>query len=482
MIDIQTKIHDSFSIEFKIGFSGREGVKEDHFDVNSWIFIPNGLDINKQTYSKERFYADMKSNVRLLTPAFTLEQMLKGEDAPLFHVKRALDAVLAEATLERMNEFEFQLKLFASIFKSSIRNESAQIMAQVVAPNLYEKSLAYIDDVCLVLQEFRDLRDSVGQGHDEMVDKMNFADEFISHETGIRTMKALKAIHRSNNLEKDKAFKVLADRIAEEKLYRTSRGYSHAVVDDKDNNRRLLYRHSLLKKYVESALFLKADTTQDGQTVKQISFSLAAGLAMMVYLLVTTPFQKYLGNYPNLVFFILVIFYILKDRIKELTRWLFAYQLKDKYYDNKTVVSIKDKLIGRIKEGMDFITIDKVPEEVLKLRNPNKLEAANKLLEETIILYRKRVEIDNAALRNQYDYEFKGINDIIRYHINYLTLKMDNPESEIACLDENQQLRDVKAERVYTLHFVLQFKWEDQVEYKAFHVVVNRNGILNIKS
>ena len=482
MIDIQTKIHDSFSIEFKIGFSGREGVKEDHFDVNSWIFIPNGLDINKQTYSKERFYADMKSNVRLLTPAFTLEQMLKGEDAPLFHVKRALEAVLAEATQERLGEFEFQMKLFASIFKSSIRDESAQIIAQADTSNLNEKCRAYADDVRRVLQGFRGLRDGIGQGHDELVAKMNFADEFISHETGIRTMKALKAIHRSNNLEKDKAFKVLADRIAEEKLYRTSRGYSHAVVDDKDNNRRLLYRHSLLKKYVESALFLKADTTQDGQTVKQISFSLAAGLAMMVYLLVTTPFQKYLGNYPNLVFFILVIFYILKDRIKELTRWLFAYQLKDKYYDNKTVVSIKDKLIGRIKEGMDFITIDKVPEEVLKLRNPNKLEAANKLLEETIILYRKRVEIDNAALRNQYDYEFKGINDIIRYHINYLTLKMDNPESEIACLDANQQLCDVMAERVYTLHFVLQFKWEDQVEYKAFHVVVNRNGILNIKS
>ena len=244
----------------------------------------------------------------------------------------------------------------------------------------------------------------------------------------------------------------------------------------------MLHRHSQLKKYIESALFLKVNTTQDGQAVKQISFSLAAGLAMMVYLLVTMPFQKYLGNYPSLIFFILVLFYILKDRIKELTRWLFAYQLKDKYYDNKTVVSIKNKSIGWLKEGMDFITDDKVPEEVLKLRNRNRLETDNKLLDEKIILYRKRVEIDNAVLRNQYNYEFKGINDIIRYHINYLTKKMDNPESEITCLDEQRQIRTVTAERVYILHFVLQFKWEDQVEYKVFHVVVNRNGIINIKS
>ena len=49
MIDIQTKIHDKFAIEFKVGFSGREDVKDEHFDVNTWIFVPNGLDINKNT-------------------------------------------------------------------------------------------------------------------------------------------------------------------------------------------------------------------------------------------------------------------------------------------------------------------------------------------------------------------------------------------------------------------------------------------------
>ena len=88
---------------------------------------------------------------------------------------------------------------------------------------------------------------------------------------------------------------------------------------------------------------------------------------MMVSMLVTLPFQKYLGNYPYLIFIILILIYMLKDRIKELTRWLFAYQLKDKYYDNKTVVNIKDKKVGWIKEGMDFITDDKVPAEVRAL-------------------------------------------------------------------------------------------------------------------
>lgn len=482
MIEIQTKIHDRFSIEFKVGFSGTESVKVDHFDVNSWIFIPNGLDINKNTYSNNRFYTDMKSNVRLLTPAFTLKQMVEGEEPPILHVKKALKAYLQDPTQELLDEFEFQLKLFASIFKSSIRDESAKIMAHANDCLTYERCMLYADDVCRVLFEFRSLRDEIDPKHEEALTKFGFADEFISHQADIRTMKVIQAIDHSEQSEMKDAFKALANLVNDEKNYKSDRGYSHTVIGDETNNRRLLYRHSLLKKYIESALYLKANTTQDGQAVKQISFSLAAGLAMMVYLLITMPFQKYLGNYPSLIFFILVLFYILKDRIKELTRWLFAYQLKDKYYDNKTVVNIKDRKVGWIKEGMDFITEDKVPEDVLKLRERNKLEADNKLLDEKIILYRKRVEIDNAVLRNQYNYDFKGINDIIRYHINYLTKKMDNPESVITCLDEQGRVQAVKAERVYILHFVMQFKWEDQVEYKVFHVMVNRNGIVSISS
>ena len=330
MIDIQTKIHDKFSIEFKVGFSGREDIKVDHFDVNSWIFLPNGLDINKSTYSKDRFFSDMKSNVRLLTPAFTLKQMVEGEESPILHVRKALETWLTQPTQEHLDEFEFQLKLFASIFKSSIRNESANIMNHADDSLTYERCMVYADDVSRVLQAFRSLRDLVGLGHEEILTKFGFADEFISHQAGIRTMKVLEAISPSNRHELKDAYKALADMLDDEKEYKTEQGYSHTVNGDKDNNRRLIYRHSLLKKYIESALFLKSNTTQDGQAVKQISFSLAAGLAMMVYLMVTMPFQKYLGNYPSLIFFILVLFYILKDRIKELTRWLFAYQLKDK--------------------------------------------------------------------------------------------------------------------------------------------------------
>lgn len=480
MIDIQTKIHDKFAIEFKVGFSGREDVKDERFDVNTWIFVPNGLDINKNTYSKDRFYTDMKSNVRLITPSFSMSEIVGEEAIPFRNLKKAVEDVVADPSEEHRAEFEFQLKLFGSIFKSSVRDSSASIIKSLSESTAYERCALFAADSRKVLSAFRGLFSVMTDANEEMLDKIAFADEYMSHQVEIRALRIVRAIDQQNELELKSARRELEQLFEEEEAYKIQKGYSHAVIDDETNNRNLVYRHSLLKKYIESALFLKVNTRQDGFAVKQISFSLAAGLAMMVSLLVTMPFTKYLGNYPSVIFITVILIYMLKDRIKELTRWMFAYQLKDKYYDNKTVVSIKDKQIGWIKEGMDFITDDKVPDEVMRLRGRSKLEADNAFLEEKIILYRKKVEVDQGLLKNHYNYDFKGINDIMRYHINFLTKKMDNPESTLHCLDEQHRLHTLKAERVYTLFFVLQFKWAEQIEYKAFRVLMNRNGILEI--
>lgn len=72
MIEVRYKIHDEYSIEFKQQFLVRQGIKYNRFEVNTWLFIPNSLDITPQTYGQDLFYRDVKSNVRLITPVYTL--------------------------------------------------------------------------------------------------------------------------------------------------------------------------------------------------------------------------------------------------------------------------------------------------------------------------------------------------------------------------------------------------------------------------
>ena len=65
MIEELVKIHDKFSVEIKLGFNARRKQEVNDFSVNTWIFIPNSLDINRTTYLKTDFYRDLKSNIRL---------------------------------------------------------------------------------------------------------------------------------------------------------------------------------------------------------------------------------------------------------------------------------------------------------------------------------------------------------------------------------------------------------------------------------
>ena len=103
--------------------------------------------------------------------------------------------------------------------------------------------------------------------------------------------------------------------------------------------------------------------------MEQIYYSIAAGVAMIFATAVAWATQVRYGNITWPLFIVLVISYMLKDRIKELMRFYFAHKLGNKYYDKKAKIQIGSKDVGIIKEGVDFISFGKTPQEVLKLRN-----------------------------------------------------------------------------------------------------------------
>ena len=121
MISIQAKKHDNFSVEFKFGYNCIEDGVKDKFSVNAWIFVPNSLDINPENYGKKQFYRDIKSNVRLITPVYLLRDLAKDTSLPLVSLKKALQNVVSNSSTSSFNAYEYQLKMFAAIFKSALR-------------------------------------------------------------------------------------------------------------------------------------------------------------------------------------------------------------------------------------------------------------------------------------------------------------------------------------------------------------------------
>ncbi|MDD2279322.1 MAG: hypothetical protein PHS05_09715, partial [Bacteroidales bacterium] len=152
------------------------------------------------------------------------------------------------------------------------------------------------------------------------------------------------------------------------------------------------------------------------------------------------------------------------------------------YFDHKTKISLKGTHIGWSKESVDFITEDKVPDEVLKLRDRSAiLEANNRAFTERIILYRKLVRIFREKLDSSIQYNTTGINDIIRFNIsNYIT-KMDNSDFPLFVTGDDNSVKIIMGERVYYLNLLMQFKNDGQLVYKRYRVALNRDGIIDIE-
>lgn len=485
MITIQAKKHDNYSVEFKFGFEdgGKAGKKD--FAVNSWIFIPNSIGINPENYGKNQFYRDIKSNIRLITPSYSISELADEIALPLSSLRHAFENLASSSDSSAEDHYEYHLKMFSAIFKSSIRDFERHMRTSRAMDDADVLLGSYLFDIRKALSNFRRLYRiiDVPKVPEKLRSHFFLCDEFISYIVEMRTIRIIRRIDSARQSKR------LADRrsglvalIREEREYKKKRRYG-VVKDDEEKNRKVVYHHGMLKKFVESELYIRLDKKRDGVAVEQLYYSIAAGVAMIFATAVAWHTQVKYGNITWPLFLVLVVSYMLKDRIKDLLRYYFAHKLGNKYFDKKAIVEIGKKRIGVIKEGVDFISASKIPERVMELRNMSAtIDDVTRIFEEKVILYRKRVGINGRVLAENDDYPMQGINEIMRLHMTRFTQKMDNPEIPVDTLGENDEVSTVKVQKSYYINIVFQLQeYSGNTYYRHFRVVMTRNGIIRVE-
>lgn len=470
-------------MEFKFGFEGKDKSELDDFTVNTWIFVPNSIGINPETYGKKQFYRDIKSNVRFITPVFSLSEIADPSALPLMSLRKAFEKAVSSSD-PRIDEYDYHLKMFGAIFKSSIRDFERHIKPTKAMENAADQLDTYLEDVRAILSEYRSLKSLVGNSkvNEALLNHFALVDEYMSYIVELRTIRIVKKIDSSKQtaMLKDVRSRLLA-LVKEEKSYKQKCGYD-LVKEGSERNAHIVYHHGMLKKFVESDLYIRLAKKKDGVAVEQIYYSIAAGVAMIFATAVAWHTQVRFGNITWPLFIVLVVSYMLKDRIKDLLRYYFAHRLGDKYFDNKATISIGRKKVGVIKEGVDFISVERTPDNVLAMRNGlSTIDDVTRIFEEKIILYRKRVAIDAKALAANDDYPMRGINEIMRLHMNRYTYKMDNPEVPVNFLDDEGDISVERVQRIYYVNIIFQLQHADQKDYRHFRVVMTREGILRIE-
>jgi hypothetical protein len=481
MIDIQVRTHDRFSVEFKIGYVARRESRVNEFMMNTWFFVPHSLDINASTYSKRDFYKDVKSNLRLITPVFSLQEIARDDAAPFRLLEAAFRAIAGGATPGNTSEYEYQIKMFAYILKSALREEVGHIVNNPVAGDRERLAAGLVARVRQITGRFRELRHviNVVTVPANAFNYYLFGDEYISNLIEFHAFRLVEELPAGLEAAREGLMALIREEIA----YRQERGYLVVKRGSVENNRAVIYRRGMLKKYAESELFLKASKRRDGLWVEQVYYSLAAGISMIFATVISFSFQQRFGNFTMPLFVVLVVSYMLKDRIKDLARYYFVHRLGKRYFDHKTTISIKENPIGWIKEGFDFISEEQVPAGVMNMRaRPDLLEAENRMAGEKIILYRKLVRVDAGALARYNQYETSGVNDITRFNVAGFLEKMDGREYNLYLpAGAGAGHETVVGDKVYYLNLLMQFQYDGKVNYRRFRVELTRDGIQGIQ-
>lgn len=485
MIDIKVKIHDKFSFEFKISFiATRKTVDDDvnEFSINTWMFVPNNLDINRSTYSKEQFYKDTQSNVRLITPIYGLKDIYASENSPLSRLQKAFENEINNPNSpENISDYTFQIKMFSAIFKSASRDKAYHIVEEKDDNKVAELVRDYIHDVSEIARHYRKLENikQIPSISEDLQQYFSFGDDFIGNIIQQQSFRIMRGIENRSIYEKVKP--QLLALINSENEYKRKKNYSLLDTADPSNNYLVVMRRGILKKFIESDLFLYTKKTKDGALAEQFYYGIAAAVSMIFATVVSFSAQLHYGNFTTPLFFALVISYVFKDRIKDLMRYYFSTQLGKKYYDTKRELEIQDKKIGWTKEAFDFAPESKVPAEIMNIRKRTPLvEAENRIYNEQIILYKKLVNLSSSAIKKYKGYQFVGINDVTRFNLTHFVQKMDNEYVPIYVTDEQDGYIKMTSEKVYALHFILRCQGHENLYFRKFRLLFNRGGIKEI--
>lgn len=485
------QFHDDLQFELKLEFNYNPEVKNNIFTQEFYLFIPESLIINSDNYSKSDFYHDETNFIRYKTPNYTFDEIsdLSSKKNPLEMIYYM--QVTNDEDLKKMID---EIKLFGNIFRSTLRNETHVLI----------KLLNQLDQNSEVLQlAINRFAENVNKTHTLFLKTCNELEQKYHNQTLDENIKFVDEFITNTIeyyliwfLEKLRTFKIESLKICDKKI-------CEILVNEGDHRKTLLpqvvnltelqfqemiaYRQSLLQKFMLEALQLKSNRIAASEQHGPLFQSIAAGAAMLIYMVLFALTWK-TSFVINSIPFVLtaVLFYILKDQIKEGIKTYYKQKAIEWFSDYKTkIYTTEDFPLGQLKENFSFVDPNKLPDEIDKIRNSgfhNHLETLHR--HETIILYKREIDLYEGAS----DYPLNELNIIFRYNIHRYLEKASNPIQYRAVLDEKSE--DIRIEplpKVYHLNIVMKETHTASDQEKAtkinkFRVILDKRGISQVEN
>jgi hypothetical protein len=478
---------DRWQFEQKYDFLPDPELATNEYTQDFYFFIPNALQINRNTYTIEQFYKDQTNLIRSKTPVFSLKEIvdLNNSSSPLARINGLKDE---EQNTVTQSLIEKEVKLLGNVVRSAIRT-NAQELSSLLEQELYDEFIKGCHEMCDELEEYQNTFEGIKK---ETADKWDtpsihkhfeYMTTFLNHVVNQYLILLLERIRYSD----DQKFQEIDARITE-MLKTTQKMITDKDLSDKREGEKIIYRKSLLNKFFVYALLLNTDRFSPGQRYQNLTGAIAAGIAMLVFFtLFVWQGQFFLIN--STPFIVITVFlYILKDRIKEGIKTFTHHRTLGWFSDYTTkIMSPDDKsVLGVLTEKFSYISEDEIPEEISTIRSrefDSMMEDYK--LPETVMYYTKKMKI------NQKPRELEArrfmLNVIFRFNIRHFMDKASNPYSPYLWLNEEAgEIKVWHLPKVYHLNIIVRTTTKQpgkkpKKELSKVRIVADKSGIKRIE-
>lgn len=499
LLDHRLEPHDANQLELKLAYLIKPGHQRQRYLVETYMFIPRTLGIDRNSYNASRFYAHTAAFLRYKTPSVPLSSLGNSHQAQLWfaQVNKGLDGRHTKAV--KASQTVRHIKLLGCIYRSAIRDTSAKLVNSI--HRLPEDE----SEVCARLTQFiNNLQDALERlrmlGNRcettdvaiSIKDAWLAVDEYtalIAENSCTDIVEALDSREQGQDnfpLTLEKLREKLAVQAIQAFRYRKQRNYQ-SYVSEEEENELFPYWRRVLKRIVYSALYLNVRHEEVGKLAKNLVAMTSAALAMLFAASMGLWAQLAWGNFSTTFIVIMVISYMIKDRIKELGKQFLGQRFLRWIPDTATAVygNSKKRVIGKCRESFLILEPKQVDESIMKVRHSQKNSLAEDGRPETVIKYTKEITLFSKPLQSEME-GLEGLNDIIRFNLGYLRERMDAPLENYQLIHpRTHKIITVPCARVYHLNLVLRLTVgqgeEREVRVERIRVVLNQHGIKRVE-
>ncbi len=489
---------DNLQFEVESDFAPIRDLEQNISTQEFYFFIPSALQIGSHTYTKEQFYKDRTNLIRYKTPEFSFHDLINktNPQSPLIRIDGMKTAPL---TAENILVIQDELKLLGNIVRSSLRMSVRGLLqfldGQVKTESkdrLQEGAQSLCSDVLHFREVFLEIQEEcLTSWRGDPAEAFMYVDEFISTSIDYYFTGFLEYIRASKVENIHDTDQKVCEIIAKEKKYRQQHYQEHDELEDDDPGvkERVLYSKGLLNKYILDVLLLNLERTSWVEKYGSFAAGLAAGIAMLVYVLLIFL------NVPNMGFnslpFLLftVVIYVLKDRVKESLKALFQRRAVQWFSDYTTQIRSPNgqRVLGKLKEIFSFVSEDDVPEDILEVRH--------KQFDDDVLLFKRREmvfyykkEMELGMNRELVRARRHKLHNVFLFNIRPILEKASNPfESHLSLDPDTMEIRQEVLPKVYHLNIVLKNTYlqpdlQKKVSLKKFRLIIDKTGIKRVET